>query len=73
MSTPRFQHIAALLPSGKILVAGGISAPFSEAYDPTSNTWTPVTKFPTFVLQNTATLLSSDKVLVTGGFNGWDQ
>ena len=42
MSTYRIDHTASLLPSGKVLVVGGHSSILGEIYDPSSDTWTPV-------------------------------
>ncbi len=74
MGTPRGSPCAALLPSGKVLVAGGWnwegeqSLSTAEVYDPASDTWAP-TSTPMSVLRDfpTCTLLPSGKVLVAGG------
>ncbi len=46
LSTPRQKHTATLLPSGKVLVAGGESGAgilaSAEIYDPATGTWTPL-------------------------------
>lgn len=72
MTAPRASACAALLPSGKVLVAGGSGAVgnTAEVYDPTTDTWTPTAHtlaaahgFPACVT------LGSGKVLVTGGSN----
>src|SRR5215831_17250045 len=45
MTTPRTSHTATLLPSGKVLVAGGendlVGFSTAELYDPNAGTWTP--------------------------------
>ena len=80
---PRRQHTATLLPSGKVLIVGGVTpsaipgngdiAIFTaELYDPGTRSFT-ATGTPT--LSNsarTATLLGSGKVLVTGDDTGAD-
>jgi N-acetylneuraminic acid mutarotase len=77
MSLPRYVHTATLLPSGKVLVAGGLSpmgssgpfAPVSstELYDPVDNTWSAAAPMSSPRVGHTATLLPSGKVLVVGG------
>jgi N-acetylneuraminic acid mutarotase len=76
MSAARFSHTATLLPSGKVLVAGGanmywtglyIPLAGAELYDPGSNTWSPAGSMSTARYGHTATLLPSGKVLVAGG------
>jgi len=60
-------HTATLLPSGKVLVAGG-EHDIAEEYDPATGIWSltgPMSKGRQFA---TATLLPSGKVLVTGDF-----
>ena len=67
-------HTATLLPSGKVLVAGGqgnsgyLSS--AELYDPASGLWTATGSMGTARFQHTATLMPSGKVLVAGGYNG---
>src|ERR1700682_2455786 len=71
MATGRYNHTATLLPSGKVLVAGGCCAPSvfasAELYDPVTGTWSPTASMATARYLHTATLLPSGKVLVAGG------
>jgi hypothetical protein len=76
----RQYHTATLLPTGKVLVAGGIygQAPSSEPErraeicDPAGGTWTETGSLLIRRRFHTATLLANGKVLVAGGagFNG---
>jgi hypothetical protein len=74
MSTGRALFTATLLPSGKVLVAGGYNASgylsSAELYDPATNTWSSAGAMSTPRINQTATLLPSGEVLVSGGFNG---
>ena len=73
MNTARSYHTATILPSGKVLVAGGYngySVNSAELYDPSLNTWTNLTSMNTARCYHTATMLPSGKVLVAGGNNG---
>lgn len=67
----RFLHTANLLPTGKVLVVGGVGADGNlarnELYDPTSGRWTSTGNLSTGRSQHSATLLSNGKLLVTGG------
>ena len=70
MSDRRSGHTATLLPSGKVLVAGGYSTNIlssAEVFDPTTGTWTPTGAMHTSRDGHTATLLTNGKVLVAGG------
>ena len=70
--TARQLHTAALLPQGKVLVAGGYNGPVlssAELYDPASGTWTATGRLGTARGEHTATLLPSGKVLAAGGFD----
>src|SRR5207253_3156403 len=62
LNTGRFLHTATLLPSGMVLVAGGLDAgfhatPTAELYDPTSGSWTATGSLNTARYEHTATLL----------------
>ena len=81
MATPRADHLATLLPSGKVLVFGGIShyvpTQSAELYDPATGTWSDA---GTLLAQHwgaphsvAAVTLPSGKVLVTGGGNYYEQ
>src|SRR6185503_13131239 len=73
MGTNRSAHTATLLPTGKVLVAGGypggFGQPFSSAelYDPITRLWTNTVPMTSRRIGHSATLLPSSKVLVAGG------
>jgi uncharacterized delta-60 repeat protein len=71
MSTNRSEHTATVLPSGKVLVAGGQNSngylSSAEVYDPSTGTWSSTGSLNTARSRHTATLLSDGKVLVSGG------
>ncbi len=74
MASARFYHTATLLPSGKVLVAGGInglnrSIASAEVYDPGTGTWASTGSMTSARFYHTATLLPSGKVLVAGGYD----
>lgn len=75
----RWGHFATLLADGRVLVAGGLSAPqangadqylaSAEIYDPTFNRWSPAADMPVALGDqgNTGTLLRDGRVLIVGG------
>lgn len=68
LGTPREQHTATLLRSGKVLVAGGdASGTTAELYDPVTGTWGPTGSLAAGHTGHTATLLPDGRVLVVGG------
>jgi hypothetical protein len=72
MTTPRSKFSAIVLPSGKVLVAGGYRHDYlasAEVYDPATGTWTPTGSMTTPRADAPAVLLPSGKVLVLGGIN----
>jgi hypothetical protein len=71
----RYYHTATLLPSGQVLVAGGIglnetALNSAELYDPGSRRWLETRALGTARSFHTATLLPSGQVLVSGGCAG---
>jgi hypothetical protein len=77
MSTARWGHTAALLPDGRVLVAGGVdrgvTTKSAELYDPATNTWTPTGDMVSPVSLHAATkVVTSGKLMVIGGL-GADQ
>ena len=72
LSTGRSDHMATLLPNGKVLVAGGYAGnalASAELYDPATGTWTPTGNLITPRYTSTAILLPNGNVLVAGGWN----
>jgi hypothetical protein len=80
MSNSRAEHIAQLLNTGAVLIAGGrnlsctpttISCqailPSAELYDPASNTWVGVGKMAYERSGFAAAMLNNGKVLMVGG------
>jgi N-acetylneuraminic acid mutarotase len=71
MPNRRTQHTATLLPSGKILVAGGYTGlgtlDLVDLYDPATRTWSPAKPMGAARQNHTATLLPSGKILFVGG------
>jgi hypothetical protein len=73
MAVARSDSTATLLPSGKLLVAGGYNGSYlatAELYDPATGTWSNTRAMASPRGQYTATLLPNGKVLVAGGWNG---
>lgn len=74
LGTARQGQIAALLPSGKVLFAGGGGGtgrfPLSsvELFDPSSGTFTATGSMETARFVHTITLLPNGKVLIAGGY-----
>lgn len=75
----RANHTATLLPSGKVLVTGGLNGSVNSAasysancylYDPAGNSWTQKASMAYSRAYHTATLLTNGKVLVVGGRAG---
>jgi|SRR5208282_4080200 len=76
LTTPRAGHAATLLPSGKVLVTGGVDASgnilsTAELYDPASATFAPTGSMSNPRAGHAATLLQNGplagQVLITGG------
>jgi hypothetical protein len=71
LATARFVHTATLLPTGKVLAAGGQGTSgilaSAELYDPVLATWTATGGLGAVRARHTATLLPNGKVLVPGG------
>ena len=73
MANSRYAHTATVLPSGKVLVVGGLGSTVfatTTLYDPASNVWTAAASLNTARYSHSATLLPSGKVLVVGGYSG---
>ncbi|WP_224243720.1 Kelch repeat-containing protein [Hyalangium gracile] len=74
LGTPRTGLTATALPSGKVLITGGLITrtdleylSSTELYDPATHSWSAAAPLSVPRYEHTATLLSSGKVLVAGG------
>ena len=78
MQIARASHTSTLLPSGKVLIAGGFAGsgteynPYrtAELYDPGSGTFHSAAEMTIGRSGHTATLLKNGKVLIVGGWTG---
>lgn len=77
MPEARASHGAALLPSGKILVAGGLFInccvasypPTADIYDPIANTWSPTADMSYGRYWPATAILNGGRVLFAGGYS----
>ncbi|MFL5344694.1 MAG: Kelch repeat-containing protein [Hyalangium sp.] len=73
LAVARYEHTVVLLPTGKVLVVGGLGAhgglASAEEYDPVTGTWSGVAPTARTRAFHTATLLPTGQVLVVGGMN----
>jgi hypothetical protein len=73
MGTPRLWATATLLPSGKVLVAGGYDGSNglagAELYDPATKSFTPTGSMASYRFRHVAVALPDGKVLLAGGGN----
>jgi hypothetical protein len=74
MAMGRSHHAATLLPSGRVLISGGVtsggagnSLTSAELFDPATGTFSPTGPMTDGRVYHTATVLSDGRVLVTGG------
>jgi hypothetical protein len=75
MATARTRYAVALLPDGRVLIAGGHDGSgktlaSAEQYDPSTGTFTPTDSLAAAREYAVATLLSDGRVLITGGTAG---
>jgi hypothetical protein len=74
MAVPRASHAAALLPDGRVLVAGGWdgrrAVASAEIYDPLADHWSPAGRMTAARASPIAVELASGRVLVFGGGDG---
>lgn len=75
LRTARAAHTATALPSGQVLVTGGMadsggSLASAELYDPLHNTVQPLPDMTERRIDHTTTVLRDGRVLVAGGYNG---
>jgi len=68
-------HTATLLPSGRVLVAGGLSSASTleataELFDPVGGGFSPTGRMTSARNGHTATVLPTGKVLIAGGYRG---
>ena len=64
----RGEHIAGLLPDGRVLVAGGTGArKTAEIYDPETNSWSPTDDMEYGRYRHKAVILDDGRVLIVAG------
>jgi N-acetylneuraminic acid mutarotase len=71
MSEAKTNFRAVLLPSGKVLVTGGVQFAAAssrvELYDPSAGTWSQLTPLRTGRIKHTMTVLQDGRILLAGG------
>lgn len=75
LRTARAAHTVTVLPSGQVLVAGGmadggVGLASAELFDPLRNAVQPLPDMAVRRIDHTATLLRDGRVLIAGGYNG---
>ncbi|MDH5388643.1 MAG: hypothetical protein OEY06_09355 [Gammaproteobacteria bacterium] len=65
----RVGRSVSLLPSGKVIVAGGGNSDIVEIYDPQTNSWTLTSTLPAVMSGAKTTLLPDGKLLLSGGLD----
>ena len=75
LTTARSAHTATTLPSGEVLLVGGMAnedanLASAELFDPVRNSVRPLGNLATPRASHTATLLRDGRVLIAGGYNG---
>jgi len=74
MADARSSHAAALLPDGRVLIAGGYRNPnylaSAELYDPETGVFTSAGSMYYGRYRDTATVLPDGRVLIAGGYDG---
>ncbi|MDC8016197.1 PKD domain-containing protein [Tahibacter soli] len=75
MNTTRSRGAAALLPDGRVLLAGGqnnanVVLTTADIWDPATNTWSATGAMATARHSATATRLADGRILIAGGSNG---
>lgn len=75
MAAARFEHVASLLPDGRLLVAGGFDPRVggiqtAEIYDPATDSWSSAADMSTTRWNHGAIALDDGSVLVVGGAGG---
>jgi len=68
MSTARAGAAGAVLPYGRVLIAGGAGVASAEIYEPSTDRWSPTMRMIATRSSATATLLENGTVLVVGGY-----
>lgn len=69
MNAPRYLHKLAVLPNGKVLAAGGLTADASEVYDLATGTWTPTGPLGVRRYVESVVLVNGSAMII-GGENG---
>jgi N-acetylneuraminic acid mutarotase len=71
MSSDRWGHVAAMLPNGQVIAAGGIflgAITSAEIYTPSTKTWSVTGSLNSLHVNDTATLLPNGSLMAVSGY-----